>query len=98
MPYPNLYLPAQVWLAALLHHSRLFSSGTAFKLAVLIPVLLLPLAVWIAAREITGRNTLAASGAVIVSLFLLRVLNHHVCKYLYRRKRAEHLDVVDQGR
>jgi RNA polymerase sigma factor (sigma-70 family) len=25
------------------------------------------------------------------------VVNHHVCKYLYRRKRAEHLDEVDQG-
>lgn len=71
MPYPNFYPPAQVWLAALVQHLHLFSSGTAFKLAVLIPVLLLPLAVWIAAREITGRNTLAASGVAIISLFLL---------------------------
>jgi hypothetical protein len=71
MPYPNYYPPAQVWSAALLHHSHLFSSGAAFKFAVLIPVLLLPLAVWIAAREITGGNTLAASGAAIISLFLL---------------------------
>jgi len=71
MPYPNYYPPAQVWLVALIHHLRLFSSGAAFKLAVLIPVLLLPPAVWIAAREITGRNTLAAYGAAITSLFLL---------------------------
>jgi len=71
MPYLNFYPPAQVWLAALLQHSRLFSSGAAFKLAVLIPVLLLPLAVWIAARKIAGRDALAASGAAVISLFLL---------------------------
>jgi hypothetical protein len=71
MPYPNFYPPAQLWLAALPQHLHLFSFGSAFKLAILIPVLLLPLAVWIAAREITGRNALAASGAAIISLFLL---------------------------
>jgi len=49
----------------------LFSSEAAFKLAVLIPVLLLPLAMWIASRQIAGRNTLAASGSAIISLFLL---------------------------
>ena len=71
MPYPNFYAPAHVWLVALLQHSRLFSSVSAFKLAVLIPVLLLPLTVWIAAWKIAGRNTSAASGAAIISLFLL---------------------------
>jgi RNA polymerase sigma factor (sigma-70 family) len=29
--------------------------------------------------------------------WLQRVVNHHVCKYLYRRKRAERLGEVDQG-
>jgi uncharacterized membrane protein len=71
MPYPNFYPPGQVWLAALLHHLRLFSSSAAFKLAVLIPVLLLPLAVWIAAREIAGRDAPTAFGSAIISLFLL---------------------------
>jgi hypothetical protein len=71
MPYPNFYPPAQLWLAALLHHSRLFSFGGAFKLAVLIPVLLLPPVIWIAAWRITRRDALAASGSAIVSLFLL---------------------------
>jgi RNA polymerase sigma factor (sigma-70 family) len=28
--------------------------------------------------------------------WLQRVVNHHVCKYIYRRKRAEHLGEVDQ--
>ncbi len=71
MPFPNFYPPAQVWLAALLHHSHLLSPGSAFKLAVLIPVLLLPLVFSIAALAISGRNTLAASSSVIISLFLL---------------------------
>ena len=71
MPCPNFYPPSQVWLAAMLYHLHLFSSGLAFKLAVLIPILLLPLAVWIATREITRRDTLVACGAVIISLFLL---------------------------
>jgi len=71
MPYPNFYPPAQVWLAVLLHHLRLFSSGSAFKLAALIPVFLMPLAVWIAARQITGRDTLVTSSAAIITLFLL---------------------------
>lgn len=70
-PYPNFYSPAQVWLAALLHHSRLYSPGAAFKLAVLIPVLLLPPVIWIAAWRITGRNARAAYGAAVISLFLL---------------------------
>jgi hypothetical protein len=71
IPYPNFYPPAQVWFTALLQHLNLFSSGAAFKLAVLIPVFLLPIAVWIAARELTGRNTLAASSSVIIIFFLL---------------------------
>jgi hypothetical protein len=71
MPYPNFYPPAQVWLTALIHYLPLSSSGAAFKLAVLIPVLMLPLVIWIAAWRITGRDTMAASGAMIVSLFLL---------------------------
>jgi hypothetical protein len=71
MPYPNFYPPAHVWLTALLQHLHLFSSGAAFKLAVLIPVLLLPLVIWIAAWRVAGRDTLAASSALIVSLFLL---------------------------
>ena len=29
--------------------------------------------------------------------WLQRVVNHHVCKYLHRRKRAERLSDVDQG-
>jgi hypothetical protein len=69
--FPNFYPPAHVWLAALLHHLCLFSSGWAFKLSILIPVILLPAAIWIAAWRITGRNTLAAPSAAIVSLFLL---------------------------
>jgi hypothetical protein len=71
MPYPNFYPPAQVWLTVLLHNSHLLSFEMAFKLAVLIPALLLPLVIWIAAWEITDHNTLAASGSAIISLFLL---------------------------
>ena len=71
MPYPNFYPPADVCLIALVQHLSPFSSGATFKLAVLIPSLLLPLAILIAAWRITGRDTLAASGALIVSLFLL---------------------------
>jgi hypothetical protein len=71
MPFPNFYPPAQVWLAALLHHSHLVSPGAAFRLAILIPVILLPPVIWITAWRVTGRNTLAASGAAVVSLFLI---------------------------
>jgi hypothetical protein len=70
-PFPNFYPPAQVWLAALLNHSYLFSPVAASNLAILIPVILLAPAIWIAAWRITGRYTLAASGAAILSLFLL---------------------------
>jgi hypothetical protein len=48
-----------------------FLRGVVFRLAVLIPALLLPLAVWILAWRIALRNAITASGAAIIIRFLL---------------------------
>lgn len=46
MPFPNFYPPLFFWCVSLLYHSRLFTFVSAFKLMVLLPILLIPAAMW----------------------------------------------------
>lgn len=68
MPFPNFYPPLFFWLVSLLHHTRLFSYDAAFKLLVMIPVLLMPAAVWLLAWTLSNRDQRVAFWAGLLSL------------------------------
>ncbi|MBI3653598.1 MAG: hypothetical protein HY231_21415 [Acidobacteria bacterium] len=71
MPFPNFYPPLFYWCVALLHHTHLVSFGTAFKLMVALPVLLLPAAVWLLAWAVSDKNRLVAISAALAIIPLL---------------------------
>jgi hypothetical protein len=71
MPFPNFYPPVFYWSVALLHHTHLFSFNTAFKLAVTIPVLLMPAAIWWLGWRLSNRSRLVATAASLASVILL---------------------------
>lgn len=71
MPFPNFYPPVFYVGVAFLHRSHIFSFPTAFKLAVTIPVLLAPAAVWLLARYLSNRNNLIATAAALGTTLLL---------------------------
>src|SRR5262245_1381540 len=56
MPFPNFYPPLFYWLVALLHHVHIVAFATAFKLVVVVPVFLLPAAVWILAWKTSNKD------------------------------------------
>jgi hypothetical protein len=70
MPLPNFYPPLFFWLVSLLHHTHLFSFGTAFKLVVGTPLILMPLAFWAVAYVNSGKNRQVAFGAALASATL----------------------------
>ncbi len=76
MPFPNFYPPLFYWCVALLSHTHLMSFGTAFKLVLLIPVLLLPAALWILAFTLSQRDRIVASAAAIAILPML--IDYHL--------------------
>lgn len=71
MPFPNFYPPLFYWLVALLEHTRLFSFATAFKLVVIIPVLLLPAALWLLGYAVSNKSRLVAIAVALASIPLL---------------------------
>ena len=71
MPFPNFYPPAFYWCVALLHHTGLFSFDAAFKLVLMLPVLLLPAAIWLLALKSSGGNRLVATCAALALIPLL---------------------------
>ncbi len=71
MSFPNFYPPLFYWLVALLDHIHLFSFLTAFKIVLIVPVLLLPTAIWTLAWKVTDKNRLVATAAALVVLPLL---------------------------
>jgi hypothetical protein len=71
MPVPNFYPPLFYWSVALLHHSHLVSFLTAFKLAVVVPVLMLPAAIWILGWRVSDKNRTVATCAACAILPLL---------------------------
>lgn len=71
MPVPNFYPPLFYWLVALLHHSHLFSFETAFKLVMVIPVLLIPAAMWLLGWTVSAKSRLIATAVALACVPLL---------------------------
>lgn len=67
MSFPNFYPPLFFWLVSFLHHTHLASFGTAFKLVVAIPLIIMPLAFWAVAYVHSGRNSYIAFGTALAS-------------------------------
>ena len=71
MPFPNFYPPLFYWCVAALHHTQLFTFPAAFKLMVIMPVLLIPAAIWALGYSLSGKNRMIATGAALACLPLL---------------------------
>lgn len=71
MPFPNFYPPLFFWLVSFLHHTHLFSFPTAFKLMVLLPILIMPAIIWLLAWVVSNRDYAVAFWASFLSLFPL---------------------------
>jgi len=71
MPFPNFYPPFFYWCVAILHHSHFASFDTAFKLAVALPVIFLPVAVWLLARIVLNNSTAATFAALSIVPLLI---------------------------
>jgi hypothetical protein len=71
MPFPNFYPPLFYWCVALLHHTHLVSFASSFKLMVVLPVVLMPGAIWVLAWFLSNRNRLVATAAALASVLLL---------------------------
>jgi hypothetical protein len=71
MPFPNFYPPLFHWLVGMLQATRLLTFEDSFKIVLVVPVLLTPAAVWLAARTITAGSNRAANAAACASVFLM---------------------------
>ncbi|HST53952.1 MAG TPA: hypothetical protein VLJ61_18240 [Pyrinomonadaceae bacterium] len=71
MPFPNFYPPLFHWLVGLLQAAHALSFEDAFKIVLVAPVLLMPAAVWLAARTVACGGDRAANAAACASVFLL---------------------------
>lgn len=71
MPFPNFYPPFFYWCVALLQRTHLFSFASAFKLMVVLPVLLMPAAIWVLAWSLSNRNRIVATAAALAGVLLL---------------------------
>jgi hypothetical protein len=71
MPFPNFYPPLFYWCVALLQRTHLFSFATAFKLMVVLSVLLVPAAIWILAWFLSNRNRIVATASALAGALLL---------------------------
>ena len=71
MPLPNFYPPLFYWSIALLHHLNLFPFATAFKIGLVLPVLLLPAAIWLLAWRVSDKSRIVATCAACAILPLL---------------------------
>lgn len=76
MPFPNFYPPLFHWLTGLLDAAGL-SQGAAFKLVLVVPVLLIPAAVWLLAWRLTGESGRVATCASCACVMLLVSMNFH---------------------
>jgi hypothetical protein len=70
MPFPNFYPPLFHWLVGLLSAAGL-SPDAAFKLVLVVPVLLMPAAVWLLAWRVSGKSDRVATCAACACVLLL---------------------------
>lgn len=71
MPFPNFYPPLFFWSVALLAKTQLFSFLAAFKLMVVLPLLLIPAALWFFAWSLSGKDYRVAFWSAFVGLYPL---------------------------
>lgn len=71
MPFPNFYPPLFFWCVALVERTGLASLLTTFKAFVLLPLLLIPAALWLLAWVISGRDRRVAFWAAFASVYPL---------------------------
>jgi hypothetical protein len=74
MPFPNFYPPLFHWLVGLLNATGLLSFGSAFKLVLFVPTLLMPAAVGFLARRLSrGGARIALMSACACALLLVNM-------------------------
>ncbi|HEX8424005.1 MAG TPA: hypothetical protein VF634_11365, partial [Pyrinomonadaceae bacterium] len=71
MPFPNFYPPLFYWCVSLLHHTGLLNFAAAFKLVLVLPVLALPLTLWLLAWALTEKSHAAGFVAAAATIPLL---------------------------
>jgi len=71
MPLPNFYPPLFYWTISLLHHSGIASFDLAFKFVLILPLLLLPAALWLLAAKLSRQNRLVTVCATLLTLPLI---------------------------
>ena len=71
MSVPNFYSPLFYWLVSLLEHTHLFSFANAFKLIVILPVFLMPAALWLLGYAVSNKSRLVAIVVALSSIPLL---------------------------
>lgn len=71
MPLPNFYPPLFYWSVALLDQLHIVSFATAFKIVLVLPVLLLPAAIWTLAWRLSNKNLIVATCAACAIVPLL---------------------------
>lgn len=65
MSFPNFYPPLFFWCVGLIDRTHLVSFATAFKLVVVVPMVLMPVALWAIAWFHGGKNRLFALSAAL---------------------------------
>ena len=71
MPLPNFYPPLFYWIISLLRHSGIASFDLAFKFVLILPLLLLPAALWLLAAKLSSQNRLVTLCATLLTLPLI---------------------------
>ena len=71
MPFPNFYPPLFFWCVALVERTHLASLLTIFKAFVLLPLLLIPAAIWLLAWVVSGGSRRVAFWAALMSVYPL---------------------------
>lgn len=71
MPLLNFYPPLFYWIISLLHHSGIASFDLAFKFVLILPLLLLPAALWLLAAKLSQRHRLVTVCATLLTLPLI---------------------------
>jgi hypothetical protein len=71
MPLPNFYPPLFYWIISLLHHSGIASFDLAFKFVLIIPLLLLPAALWLLSAKLSLKHRLVTVWATLLTLPLI---------------------------
>jgi hypothetical protein len=71
IPFPNFYPPLFYWCVGFLHHTHFFSLPAAFKLVLGLPMLFLPVVIWMLARTLSGNDRVVAICTAVASIPIL---------------------------